>query len=288
MVYKESLIAVIKCDGKILREQGEYVNLPFGSEYSILIKNLQTRKAQVKIHIDGKDTGGPFLIDPNSELQLDRFVERMDKGPRFKFIEKTDKISEYRGDKIDDGFIRIEYTYEKQPDVTVTKTVIEEHHHLDWRYYSSRPPSPQPYPGWTVTCDTKNVDDDGIKFENFTSRGMSETGNQGTGNINISESKLIGDSLSDVSCYHSSQPEVAPGITVPGSESHQQFTYGNIGDLEEASHSIIIRLRGVNPQTKDKIEKLVTTKTKLECSSCGKKSKSNVKFCPNCGTSLMY
>ena len=40
MTYQEKLVAVVKCRGKILREHGEFVTIPFGEEYTILLKNL--------------------------------------------------------------------------------------------------------------------------------------------------------------------------------------------------------------------------------------------------------
>jgi hypothetical protein len=36
MMYKERFIAVIKYNGKVLRERDDVVTLPFGSEYSII------------------------------------------------------------------------------------------------------------------------------------------------------------------------------------------------------------------------------------------------------------
>lgn len=40
MVYNNNLIACIKVDGKVLREKNSSVELPFGTEYTILLKNL--------------------------------------------------------------------------------------------------------------------------------------------------------------------------------------------------------------------------------------------------------
>lgn len=40
MVYSNQLVAAVKCKGKIMREKKGNIFLPFGSEYSILIKNL--------------------------------------------------------------------------------------------------------------------------------------------------------------------------------------------------------------------------------------------------------
>ena len=40
MMYHKKLVASIRTNGKILREFKDTVYLPFGSEYSILLKNL--------------------------------------------------------------------------------------------------------------------------------------------------------------------------------------------------------------------------------------------------------
>jgi hypothetical protein len=56
MVYKERFVAVIKHGGCILRDNGGIVTLPFGSEYTIFLRNLESRKVQVGVSIDGKDT----------------------------------------------------------------------------------------------------------------------------------------------------------------------------------------------------------------------------------------
>ncbi len=47
MTYKENFVLVVKCKGEILRERDGIVTLPFGSEYSILMKNLDHRRALV-------------------------------------------------------------------------------------------------------------------------------------------------------------------------------------------------------------------------------------------------
>ena len=116
MMYKKDFICVIKInDGKILREHNNIIHLPFGSEYNICLKNLRNEKALVSVEIDGADVlnGSKLIVNGNSTINLERFLEDLDKGNRFKFIEKTEKISEYRGDKVEDGIIRIEFQFEK-------------------------------------------------------------------------------------------------------------------------------------------------------------------------------
>ena len=75
------------------------------------------------------------------------------------------------------------------------------------------------------------------------------------------------------------------GITVKGSESSQTMSQIQLSPLEEASHTIILKLRGYDNKDKP-LEKPVLVKTKLKCTTCGRTSKSNIRFCPECGTAL--
>jgi len=80
-------------------------------------------------------------------------------------------------------------------------------------------------------------------------------------------------------------PQIDDGITVKGSEINQNFTYGNIGALEDTKRVIILRLIGTKESGKI-VEKPLTIQSRKLCSTCGKKSKSHLKFCSNCGTFL--
>ncbi len=113
MMYSNQFVVSIKCNNNIMRENKDVVYLPFGSEYSILLKNLSNRKASVKIWIDGEDIfdNTSLIVNSNETVELERFYKS---NHKFKFIEKTDEISEYRGDKIDDGIVRVEYTFEQE------------------------------------------------------------------------------------------------------------------------------------------------------------------------------
>ena len=53
MMYQSKLVASLKANNKILREFKDTVYVPFASEYSILIKNLNTVRALVNVFIDG-------------------------------------------------------------------------------------------------------------------------------------------------------------------------------------------------------------------------------------------
>lgn len=269
MTYSNKFVAVIKASGKILRESSEgIVTIPFGSEYNILLKNLNSKKANVSISIDGVSIGNDLIMESNTTTELERFIgTNLTSGNRFRFIQKTQEIVNHRGDRVDDGVIRIEVKYEKDKPVVVD--------HYDYWHYNS-------WPTWTPP---KRRSDDV-----YTSRDVYNVANSGgstggsTFTYNTGEVLLANANASP--CYTVLTSNIQPdeGLTVKGSHSNQQFQYGYIGELEPNSDVIILRLRGTRAEVE--IHKPITVKTKLVCETCGKHNKSNQAFCGRCGTSL--
>jgi hypothetical protein len=137
MMHKKNFVAAIKVDGKILRESSDRVELPFGSEYSVLLKNLDTVRMQAKIDIDGQDATSWLVIEPGQSIAVERFYRgNRDQGNRFKFIERTERIEEHRGIQAEDGLVRVEFKREK---VYEPSKIVEHHTYHHWPYYSSLP-----------------------------------------------------------------------------------------------------------------------------------------------------
>lgn len=284
MTYKDNFVVEVKHKGRILRVKDNTVYLPFGSEYSLLLKNLNSRKASIKIHIDDQDVldYSSLILEPNSSTELEGFLSGTVARNKFKFIKKTKEIQNYRGDRIDDGLVRVEFAFEK-PKPEVMKKIIErhDHHHYHYDYYHW-------WPSFTYTYNSNDII--GVNSGDMT-RGISK-GSDGTGDF---KSSGFSADPSVVSCCYNvqqdslgveslGQPLDDEGITVKGSECYQSFRYGSVGELEQ-SKVIIIKLKGL-ASSGIEVEKSVTVKDKLTCSSCGTKSKSSFKFCPNCGTFL--
>lgn len=271
-MYKEKMVVCLKNNGKILREKDGIVKIPFNSEYSIMIKNLESRKAQVKISIDGTDVlnGQSLLVNPNDTTELEGFLNDCIAKNRFKFIQKSKEISDFRGDRIDDSLIRIEFQYEKMKPVT-------QEINYKYNYYPVwNQPYYEPYkPTWigtsTYTTDL-TINCNNIKPTDLTIKSFNKN-SQNQETFYVSNCSL--DSLNTFE----------DGITVKGNEINQEFTYGSIGELEAQSHTIILKLVGHNDVGKQ-VDKVVTTKDKYQCSSCGKVSKSDNRFCGRCGTYL--
>ena len=275
MVYVEKFIAVVKTGGKILREQGDVVQLPFGSEYELLLKNMNSRKANVNISIDDVDVLNrhSIVLDANSELTLEGFMNNDGTVKnRFKFIQKTEQIVEHRGDKIDDGMIRIEYAFEKEVvDVIERRTILHDHLY-GWPYFY---PFHHPYRISSVGTLRKMDAVFGATSKKLMSSsiGSSVSGSAGEKGY-----------TSSINCCQSA-PDIDKdeGITVKGSETEQEFKRAYISELEDPK-VIILRLKGYKGKAKIQVPLLI--KTKQACSSCGKKNKSSSKFCSDCGTYL--
>ena len=259
MAFKKNFVASIKCGGKILRENGEYVTLPFGSEYSILLKNLHTRKALINIDIDGTRVFNNLVVYPNQTAELKRY---QNKDNRFKFIEKTQEISDYRGDKIDDGFIRVEFKFEKE--LPVYREEIVRTREYRWDGYVHEP------------CHriTYGYGSNSNGYSNIAYNVLAHSGDCLT---------FVASSAPDFNAQIMKSVSDA-GITVPGQASGQTFSSATIGELESNSEVIIIRLSGKKGGAI--VEQPITVNTKLKCPTCGRQNKSNSRFCNNCGTSL--
>lgn len=262
MVYSNNFVAAIKTDGKVLREHNGEVILPFSSEFSVLLKNLNSVKAMAKVFIDGDEvTDGWLVVGPNQSLNLERFIKNgnLKKGNKFKFIERTTQIENHRGIKVDDGLVRIEYKFQKKVvDVPeVHRYPVYEPYYVPryspWGYYPW-----DPYSGITWR----------INYQTNTSGGLG--GQLGVQNI--------------MRCTNMAAVSEA-GITVAGSESSQEFHTVSSFETETTSHVIVLKLKGTIGVTE--VKKPLTVKTKQECSTCGKINKSYNKFCSACGTALV-
>ena len=190
-------------------------------------------------------------------MELDGFMKGMSAKNRFRFIKKTKQISDYRGDKADDGLIRVEFAYEK----------VNNWFHCGPIKYTLN------------TYNSGNVFSDAAVYGNgsFTS-----CSNDGLDRLKGSSRKI---DLQNNGCGAAAiPPETDEGITVKGEEIDQGFVYGHIGELER-SQVMVIHLCGEKTNG-TVVSKPVTVKTRLRCKTCGVLSRSYAKFCSNCGTFL--
>ena len=261
-MYSNKLAVALKSAGKVLREFGDQVYVPFGTEYSILIKNLNTVRALVTVTVDGEDVGDGtrFVIGPKESVDLERFIKNgnFDAGNRFKFIERTGAVENHRGVGIEDGLIQIEYQFERpQPTLTYYNT-----------YWTDN--TVGPYYG---SASGKNV---------LRSRGTAgDVVGQATYTTSASSEQPVVSNSVNVNLVQDNDQ----GITVEGSISDQKFVDTAWFPVETETHSIVLKILG---ETKDNVtvRKPVTVKTKPKCTTCNTANKATAKFCVECGTSL--
>ncbi len=248
-MYHNKLVASLKANGKILREFKDTVYIPFGSEYSFLLKNLNTKRALVNIFIDGEDmTPGGLVLNAGQEVDLERSIKNgnLTEGNRFKFIERTGSVEKHRGIKLEDGLVRIEYQFE------LYETKYQP-------FFNSNILRGQTYDSHYGTTTGDWASPMGATYS--------------ATNVSLNSMNISAQSLNDV------------GITVPGSKSTQSFTTTTIGVLESQKHSIVLKLLGETPDNRPVLQP-VNVKMKPKCVTCGKLNKANAKFCSECGTAL--
>jgi hypothetical protein len=260
-MYNQKLVASIKANRKILREFKDTVYIPFASEYSILIKNLNTVRAVVNVFIDGEDqVPGGLVVDAGREIDLERSIKNnnLREGNRFKFIERSDAVEQHRGIGLEDGIVRIEYQFELPP-VGI-----------------------QSMPGYNNIL--RGLEKGWLQASGFGGAGGGSFPNSATysstsaslNNINVSATSA---NVAPQTFYNDA------GITVAGSKSTQSFSTTYMGALDPVKHTIVLKLLGETPDNRP-VQKAVTVKAKPKCVTCGKQNKAHAKFCAECGTAL--
>jgi hypothetical protein len=280
-MYNQKLVASLKANGKILREFKDTVYIPFGSEYSIVLKNLNTVRAIVNITLDGTDVcPGGLVLMAGQTIDLERWIKNgnLSAGNKFKFIERTAQIEAHKGIGLEDGIINISYQFE-QPQLRAT--TIWDHNTGHWEKEEK----------WKYVRDAQIM------------RGLSNTlGSASGGWLSASgaSTNIAGSLGGSAASFASVQPAVLnsvnvaqaqnvslndAGITVAGSKSDQKFATASWFPVLPEKHSIVLKLLGETPDNKPVLQP-VTVKAKPKCETCGKLNKANAKFCSACGTAL--
>ena len=267
MMYNNKAAVAIKVNGVVLREFKDTVYIPFGSEYSLLLKNLNTVRAIFNIYIDGDNiVPGGLVLNAGQEIDLQRAIRNgnMNEGNKFKFIERTGKIEDHRGVKLEDGLIRVEYQFEK---------VYNRQDNIHWNGRPMLVGQPQ-YPTYNGPIWT-------------TSNSITRSAAGGQKPSYSATSMAVGSSITASASTQSfnAAPQTETGITVAGSKSEQKFVTASWFATESEKHNIILKLLGETPDN-EAVRKPITVKAKPKCTTCGKQNKATAKFCSECGTAL--
>lgn len=284
-MFKDSFIACVKVNGQILREQASQVRIPFGSEYSLLFKNLSDSRVLVHVYIDGVDQGQGhgLIIDAKSSTELERPFGDHSHGYRFKFIERTSNIEKHRGVKAEDGIVRIEFEHERpveslrKPDV---KSDYERHldRFVDLPYNTPQPWYEKRYDGTgqphftpgTITCNSQ--------WPTAMTNAVGPSPFRGL----VANAQLAIDNCEPVLAMAACANEV--GITVAGSESDQKFHVTSGFRHTYVRQIMTLQLAGAVNQVP--VKEAVTVQAKPKCKVCGRVNKATSKYCSECGNNL--
>jgi hypothetical protein len=218
-MYKNNFLVHVKCDKKLLKENDDCtVTIPFDRHYSIVMKNMDSRKCVTSITIDGKSIGNDLILNGNQLVNLKRFTDNINSGNKFKFVKKESENN--KSSDIDKGFIRVEVKWEKPTQsyeymfpTDILRGKLSSLNHDYNVSYNSMNCSSEPL---TKTC---TLDSD----------------SQPQVNSNVSFDKL------------------EEGITVKGKKCNQKFEFGKIGELENSSTVFVFKLMGYSKPTREEI-----------------------------------
>ncbi len=246
-MYTNGFVLSLKIGEKFLSENSNRVTMPFGSEYSVYLKNADNKKAVVEVLIDGQSVlgGNKIVVMPNSALDLEGYLNGDTARNKFKFIERTKDIEKYRGINIKDGLVEVIFQYEKlQPVYNKVYTPYI------WTTYQA--------PSFTMSSTT---------WSGTTTNGENSY-------IYMSSSNLP-----KADCFFNEaviDPNI--GITVKGNDINQKFYPTYVGSLEDFTYYMSLKIVGDKP---------FFTTDKIQCQTCGLISKITDKFCSRCGTRLV-
>jgi hypothetical protein len=248
-MYTNGYTLSIKSEkGNFLREENKdnqrRVYLPYDSEYSLYIKNKNSRRAMVEVRIDGKlihPEGWRFILNSNSSEELKRFIidGDLNKGKRFKFV-NPEGSGEDPNDP-DNGFVEVRI-YEEIPN-----WIYNINANVTWY------PTPATDDNWYVMSDSSSFSSS--EPSGPIARGLLKA----SGPMFRSASTTINTNYCSVS-------NSEPGVTVGGKEVADKVNL--VPGFTVSSIPIILKLRLYSVNTQEIPKQTTMAKTKESCPAC--------------------
>jgi len=119
MSYQNGFILSVLHNGNPIKEFAENgqrtCTVPFDQEYKIRLKSKNSKRAKVKVFIDGSNICSgdrSFILYPNQTIDIERWVDSNEQGKKLKFtsLEKAKLTGEVNDPtSSDNGMIRVEF-----------------------------------------------------------------------------------------------------------------------------------------------------------------------------------
>lgn len=275
MVYSSNFVLTVVVGGHIQKEKANgVVEIPFGSEYTLRLRNKNDRRAVVKISIDGENvSGGGYVIPAKQVIEIKR---HWDKDCAFKFVDLDSEEAHDAGkngpnpDK-QKGVVEAKFHLEKK--VVNPVEVHHYHHHYDqqwsdlWPWFGHGPYGP-PYKPMIPT--SKGVMRSTNPEVTCSAQPDAEVRTSG---FNMNQGGFM------------SFAPTQDGCTVEGELTGQQFSTTFV-DYESEFVVCKLFLQGYHVSQSD-VGSIGTTDAKTYCTNCGaKRPAKKQRFCGNCGSRL--
>lgn len=280
-MYKNGLVMSVGVGGQTQREDNGKIVIPFNSEYVLRLKNKNNRDALCNLYIDGKPVckSGGLVVRGNSTIDVERFIEDLSQGNRFKFVPLKDRKVEDKGEP-ENGLIEARFYLAKEkllPEIIK----IKEYEYIPYPVYP-RPWYPwpyvdpyiwpRPYPYWEpyiwYCSDNQTI---------TTGRGSSASYSYSS--CNNGDSHLSNNVNDLANCAKDlGLISESAGATVKGSRSNQKFESAPELNVEDEATILTLKLVGVD---KGKVVEIARTGY---CKGCGRRKRDKDSYCASCGS----
>ena len=270
-MYRDSYAMAVIVNGKVLKEMDNTVVMPFGTEYTVRLKNKQRKQSVADVFIDGRLAAKGIVVSANGTVDLERFVVdgNLASGPCFKLVPTKDGRVE-QPDEMENGILEVKFYPEK--DLPTVKVVEHLNYH---NYYQHRCHGHCKQCCWDFHCQLCRPN---VKWCSNSGNAFSDNQYQvGTSmdwsmvSMNTASQSLSSRAIEGAQFTNALSTDSEVGATVEGSLSKQAFHTVHVDVDVDHPVTLQLKLRGV--------AKL------LETCSCGFKRRDE-NFCPKCGTEL--
>lgn len=250
-MYSNGFVCCVIVGGKVMQEgKGGRVQVPFGAEYTIRLRNKNDRNAVATIWIDGENVSGDgWIVNAKTHHDIER---RIDSPTKFRFV------SQESGEAIDagkngdpsrkNGVIEVKWQLEKPRSLVIPRRIVTRGGRDPiWMKAIGDPYPTRP----SITMDASNSGQ--------------------------SVCRSMGSSMSFYEAPPQSE-QSEDGCTVEGSYSSQTFTYGTLGPMEAEQTVVTLLLVGGPAVAEEE-----TVGSSGFCTNCGLKRVVG-NFCGGCGT----
>lgn len=284
-MFKNNVVISIKVGQNFLQDIESIVQIPFGTEYSVLIKNLNNKPINVKMFIDGKLNGieKGFLVKEKESISINSFLDPSFRSLNntcnaLKFINKSPELNSRRTENIEDSLLRFE-----------VELLEEIHNNLSAKDFKDFLKDMKPYDMHEKPQGTRDSKPFGLEPYYPGIDTIKEHPLLRKNKSDLNEHPFlyqVGD-LNSTNIFNKQPMELfsnnvsLEGITVPGKKVEQsQLEIINLIKYKvKESICFVFKLVGTN-------EVIIEKKEKKTCVVCNKKYKPRYNYCPIDGSYL--